>query len=189
MGSDNNVVIVFLNKMTDMFLLNILFIIGCLPIFTVGASLSAMYAVNLRSVRYGDGYVVKTFLAFYKKCFKQATVAWIVFVILGLLLFFDYRFWSTVDFGGVIEKPMMILSLVIAFVVLMIFEWLFPVIAKLDDSLMVQLKNSAKMAIGYFVPYTVLCIGITALVSYLRYIAFLFFIIHLAFLLMFLYLF
>ena len=74
----NNSVVKFLNKMTDILVLNLLFIFTSLPVFTIGASLSAMYAVSLRSVRYGDGYVVKTYFKAFKQSFKQSTAAFLV---------------------------------------------------------------------------------------------------------------
>ena len=156
----DNVVLRFLNKMTDMFLLNILFLVCSIPIITIGASLTAMYAVNLRSVRYGDGYVVKTFFTSFKQSFKQATLAWILFLCMALLLFVDYRFWQQVDFG-MFSNIMKIVSLTFIIIVSMIFQWLFPVIAKMDDSFGKQVKNAAAMAVGYFVPSTVLCMAIT----------------------------
>ena len=61
----DNPLIRFLNKTTDLLVLNIVFLLCCLPVVTIGASLTAMYAVNLRSVRYGDGYVLKNFFKSY----------------------------------------------------------------------------------------------------------------------------
>lgn len=156
----DNVVLRFLNKMTDMFVLNILFLICSIPIITIGASLTAMYAVNLRSVRYGDGYIIKTFFKSFRQSFKQATLAWILFLCMALLLYFDYRFWQQVDFGS-ISNVMKIVSLTFIIIASMIFQWLFPVIAKMKDSFGKQVKNAAAMAVGYFVPYTVICMAIT----------------------------
>ena len=57
----NSPVIAFLNKMTDLILLNVLFIISCLPVFTIGAATTALYYVCIISIRQGDGYVVKRY--------------------------------------------------------------------------------------------------------------------------------
>ncbi|MCR5735047.1 MAG: YesL family protein [Lachnospiraceae bacterium] len=145
-----------LNKLTDLLVLNILFIICSLPVFTIGAAVTAMYAVSLRSVRYGDGYVVKTFFDAFKKNFAQSTIAWLIVMAVGAVLFFDLRF-----FGALSPEVSKICSgavYVIAFFVWTVVTWLFPVISKMDDTLMVQVKNSAKMAFGFFIPYTILCL-------------------------------
>ena len=80
----DNVVIRFLNKVADLVVLNLLFVLCSLPIITIGASMTAMIAVSLRSVEYGDGYVVKSFFHSFKESFKQATEAWIVNLCLAL---------------------------------------------------------------------------------------------------------
>jgi hypothetical protein len=48
----------------------------------------------------------------------------------------------------------------------MIFTWLFPLIAKMKDSLKNQFANAVKMAVGYFIPFTVLCLLIQGLAVY-----------------------
>lgn len=164
---NDNVVWRFLNKMTDLFLLNLLFVICSLPVVTIGASLAAMYTVNLRSVRYGDGYVVKGFFRGFRQCFKQATAAWLLFLLCGGILFIDYRFWQQV--GGSTANIMQMVSIAIAMLLLILFLWLFPVIAKMQDPFFSQIKNAAAMAVGYFVPHTVLCLFLTLGFGYVAY--------------------
>lgn len=164
----DNVVLQFLNKMTDLFLLNALFLLCSLPIVTVGASLTSMYAVSLRSIRYGDGYIIKTFFKSFKQSFKQATLAWLLFLVFAVVLFVDYHFWQQVNMGT-ISNTMKLVSVAIAFFVVMIFQWLFPVIAKMQDSFGRQIKNAAAMAVGYFVPYTLICMLLTFAVAYFVY--------------------
>ncbi len=161
----DNVVIRFLNKLTDLMILNILFLVCSIPIVTIGASLTAMYSVNLKSVRYGDGYVAKRFFEAFKKNFKQATLAWLVFLLAGILLFFDIRFWQQMD-PGTYGRVMIAVSYAIAAVLFVIGTWVFPVIAKMEDRLFIQFKNAAGMAVGYFFPYTVICVAIELLAAY-----------------------
>ncbi len=164
----DNVVLRFLNKLTDLMVLNILFIICSLPVFTLGASLTAMHTVNLKSVRYGDGYVIKRFFKAFRENFKQSTIAWLLFLALGLLLFFDIRFWQSdalpqalLSYGRVMTA----VSYAIAFTLVVLATWLFPVIAKMRDPLHTQISNSFKMAVG-FLPYTAICVAIEVLAVY-----------------------
>ena len=69
-----NPVIAFLNKMADLILLNLIFLLCCIPVVTIGPAITALYAVSLRSVRYGDGYVIQTFFRSFKQNFKQSFV-------------------------------------------------------------------------------------------------------------------
>lgn len=57
----NSPVIAFLNKMTDLILLNVIWLLCCLPVVTAGAATTAAYYVSITSIRCGDGYVVKRF--------------------------------------------------------------------------------------------------------------------------------
>ena len=41
----------FLNKVTDLFILNLLCLICCIPVITIGAALTAKYDVAMRIVR------------------------------------------------------------------------------------------------------------------------------------------
>ena len=157
MNTDNFVVRA-LNKMTDILVLNILFVLCSLPIFTIGASLSAMYTVNLRSIRYGDGYVVRTFFTAFKRNFKQSTAAWLIVLGIGFLLFVDLHFWGVMkDVMPAYSTIFTVLSYGIGILLWMVALWLFPVIAKMEDKLLTQIKNSAKMAFGFFFPYTFFC--------------------------------
>ncbi len=54
-------VIAFLNKATDLILLNFLWILCSLPVITAGAATAAMYYVCITSIRCGDGYVPGAF--------------------------------------------------------------------------------------------------------------------------------
>ena len=160
MGNENIVVRV-LNKLADLLILNLLFLVTSLPVFTIGAGLAAMYTVSLRSVRYGDGYVAKVYFQAFRRNFRQATAAWLLCLAALVLLFFDIRFWSAAGtvFGG-LARGALVLSYGIAILFWIVAMWLFPVIAKMDDKLSVQIKNAAKMVFGYFFPYTAVCLAI-----------------------------
>ncbi len=164
----DNIVFVMLNKLTDLIVLNLLFFICSLPIVTIGASICALYAVNLSSVGYGDGYVIKTFFTAFKRSFVQGTIVWLFTVLFGLVFFIDIRFWSMNP--SPISKPMMAISLVVLMFFVMILQWLFPLIAKTVDTLPRMVKNAKSMAIGYFFPYTAACMLITLAAVYLSVI-------------------
>lgn len=165
----DNVVLRFLNKITDLVVLNLLFIVCSLPIFTIGASLTAMFSVSLRSVRYGDGYVIKKFFQSFRASFKQATLAWLINFAFLLMIFVDLQFWSKVAVQSMLTKGMLVLSVGVGIFISMIFLWVYPVIAKMKGTLKEQFKNAAAMAIGYFFPYTFLCLIVIGMVAVMAY--------------------
>lgn len=164
----DNPVFAFLNKMTDLIVLNLLFVICCIPIVTIGPAISAMYYVNLRSIRYGDGYVVRTFFKAFRESFKQSFVAWLITMALGILFFIDVRFWTLNDFGS-LSTIMAGVSIFFAFLCWIVTIWLFPLIAKTTNPLKVQIKNAAAMAAGHFFPYTLICVVVLIGAGYMAY--------------------
>lgn len=148
-----NSFITFINKMADLLILNLLFLICCVPVITIGPAFTALYAVSLRSVRYGDGYVVRTFFQAFKRDFLKSVVAGIIMLIMIALLVVDLFFWSVIKIP-ILSSIMLVVSICIGYVGLIIFLWLYPVLAKFENPFLVNLKNAAAMAVAHFFPYT-----------------------------------
>ena len=81
----------FLSRVCDIMILNILCIVFCIPIITAGASVTAMYTVTLKMVRGEESYIFKGFLKAFKENFKQSTIIWLILLVIGALLAFDFR--------------------------------------------------------------------------------------------------
>lgn len=154
----NSPVIAFLNKMTDLILLNVLWVISCLPIVTIGAATTAMYYVCIISIRQGDGYVLKRYIASFRQNFKQSTVIWLVMLLITVVFSMDIFFWNQVHTG--FGKVMLCISIAIWFVVGAISLYVFPVLSKLEGTILVTIKNAVAFAIGYL-PYTLVLILLT----------------------------
>lgn len=135
----------FLNKLADLIYLNFLTLICCIPIVTIGASLTALNYVTLKIVRNEEGYITKSFFKSFKQNFKQATAIWLI-----LLLFF-------VIFAGDIlilnyaqvEFPTWLKIALIAVGVLILFATIhvFPVLSRFENTVKNTFKNSMLMGI------------------------------------------
>lgn len=159
----NSPVIAFLNKLTDLILLNILWIICCLPVITAGAATSAAYYVSITSIRCGDGYVMRRFFDGFKSSFRPITPVWLGIMASGFVLAADMLFWNRI--GGSLGKIMFIVSAVIAFMLWIWTLWIFPVFAKFSGKRKELLKNAAAFAVGYL-PYTMIVLAITGVAIY-----------------------
>lgn len=151
-------VIAFLNKMTDIIILNLLFLLCCIPIVTIGAACTALYHVSILSIRLGDGYVVKRFFTSFKNDFKQATILWLLLLLISAFLGWDIFFWS--QLGNDMGKVMICLSTAVWLIVAVISLYLFPVLSKLEGSLWMTIRNAAAFAVGYL-PYTLILVVLT----------------------------
>ena len=72
----DNPVISGMSRIFDMMCLNVLWLVCSLPIFTIGASTTAMYTVMLKVVKNEEGYIVKGFFKAFKENFKKSTIIW-----------------------------------------------------------------------------------------------------------------
>lgn len=156
-------VIAFLNKATDLILLNVIWIICCLPVVTAGAATVAAYYVSITSIRCGDGYVIKRFFASFKRNFVQITPIWIGILLAGVILMVDMLYWRRL--GGGFAKVMFVASTAVGFILLGWILWIFPVFAKLEGKSRTLLKNAAAFAVGYL-PYTAIILVITGVAIY-----------------------
>lgn len=78
----------FMSKLGDFVVLNLLFIITCIPVFTIGTSLCALYTVCKKRLADEESYIIRGYLAIWKENFKNATIIWLFFLIwLPILLF------------------------------------------------------------------------------------------------------
>ena len=78
----------FIGKLGDLIILNVLWIVCSIPIFTIGASTTAVYYVTLKMVRDEEDSTIKSFFRSFKSNFKQATAIWLILLAAGAVLAF-----------------------------------------------------------------------------------------------------
>ena len=69
-----NPVIDFINTLCNFFVLNLIFVITCIPVFTIGCALSSLYYVMGKETKGEYGYLVRTYLREFKRNFKVGTL-------------------------------------------------------------------------------------------------------------------
>ena len=150
-------VVNFLNKVADLVLLNILWLICCVPIVTIGASTTAFSYVLLKMVRDEESYLFSTFFRVFKENFKQSTVVWVIFILIGAVLYLDFYVVGIMT-GGV-KSILLTLFFMILFLVAATMFYVFPVMAFFENSTKKVFKNSFYMALAHL-PYTLLIVVI-----------------------------
>jgi uncharacterized membrane protein YesL len=129
-----------MNKCGIVIAANLMFLAFSIPIVTIGASMCGMYQVMLK-MRRGDGDInpFKQFWTGFKGNFKQATVAWLIALVLFLFGFADYQICRAAT-GGISNLQFVFLALGIiwAFVVI----YLFPTMTAFENKLGKLLLNA-----------------------------------------------
>lgn len=146
----------FLNRLGDLILLNVLFILTSLPLVTIGASLAALYSVTLKGVRKEDSYIVHSYFAAFKENFGKATILWLLLVAVWLVLGIDVF---------VIAKessPLVFMGGVFGVIWLLITIYAFALQARFENSVQNTILNSLVAGVK-FLPYTIQILGILAM--------------------------
>ena len=132
---------------------------SCIPIVTIGASITAMYYVTLKMARNEDSYIFRSFVKSFKQNFKQSTIIWLILLAVGALLFVDFNIMEQAGSEGVFKAVYLGLYLLLLLFG-MVFAYIFPLLSRFDNTVKNTFLNALKMAIAHF-PYTVLILAIT----------------------------
>ncbi len=129
-----------LSKMADLMWLNILTILCCLPIVTVGPALTALNYMALKIVRNEECYITKGYFTSFKRNFIQGTIIWLIFLVIIAVLGCDFYIMS--QKGEQVGTVTYILVMASSIFVLFALMFVFPILAKFDNSIFRTIKNA-----------------------------------------------
>ena len=136
---------IFLSNLTDVVILNVLCLVCCIPVITIGPSMTAMHYVTLKMAREEEISVMKFFFKAFKENFKQAALTWLGFIVITVIFFIDYRILKTMGLENN-KVFLMIIAAIYLFVCLTIM-YAFPLMARFVNPLGQTLKNALYMSI------------------------------------------
>ena len=128
----------FLGKVTDIVILNLLTLLCCLPIVTIGASITAAHYTALKMHRDTDNYVLRNFFRSFKTNLIQSTLIWIIWVVVAGLSLFAYLSYPEEGIGTVLKIVMCSMLIFIA----MTTMWLFPLQSRFVNKIGITIRNS-----------------------------------------------
>ncbi len=136
-----------LNRLTELVLLNFVFILTCLPIFTIGASVTALYSTTLKMVRNEEGYIFQGYFKDFAANFKQATAFWII----ELLLYFQLHVLSVAAAvnGGFMIQAYTVITWALGILYSIYFLFVFPLTATFRNTFLQIAKNAFVMIISH----------------------------------------
>jgi uncharacterized membrane protein YesL len=142
--------------------LNLLWFVCSIPIVTLGAATTALYAVTLEIARDEEGDITKQFFAAFRANFKQATQLWLILLAIGIVLGVDIYVLmhlqaSTTGALAVIITLGLALVIVTCIVYAIELMYVFPLVAYVDNSNWAMLKNS--LLIGTHYLFCTICVG------------------------------
>lgn len=144
-----------LTKIMYIVSLNLLFLLASIPVFTIGASSTAMYTVLFHYLKNDEPDIIRDFFRAFRENFKKATFVWMVMLVVlaSLVMNFYYLYQSQITLAEMIR---ILLNFVLILWMVM-WVYLFPIITYFDNSI----KGYVTFAVGLSLaklPCTVLLI-------------------------------
>ncbi|MDD7267357.1 MAG: DUF624 domain-containing protein [Lachnospiraceae bacterium] len=151
-----------LTKMADAFLLTLLFWLSTVTVIGFGLGLTAAFTVVFKQLDECDHGVLRDFFQAVKKNFRQGIIIWLILAVVGLVLFWDWQILPLVLTSGQVLTGGRYIILVIVLLWIMVVLYVFPLLARFDNSVSQTMKNALLLSIRYF-PYTVLLLFFSVL--------------------------
>lgn len=147
-----------LGKITDIIILNLLCIISCLPIITIGASVTATYFVALQMVRNEETYIIREFIKGFKENFIFSTKVWSIILIIGLVLSFDFYI-SRLILNEYMRITLQFILTIVSIIFIFLLTYVFPIISKFENTIKNTMINSILISIQHL-PKTIFMVFI-----------------------------
>lgn len=129
-----------------LFAINVCFVISCLPIFTIGAALAALYAMMFR-IQKGDNYtVVREYFIEFRNNFKKGTISLLLIVLICVVIYAQYVY--VCNFEGSIAVFYDVFIVIELVVFALVLPFIFPLLAYFDNSVLNTFKNAFLLAVS-----------------------------------------
>ena len=160
--SYDNKVVEFLGNVFDLILLNAIFLITCIPIVTIGTSITAMYTVTLKMHKNEGGSVFKEYFKAWKLNFKDSIGIWLGYFVIFMILVLDIRIANINMEKSEMWKVLYIFSVAILIQLWILGAYLFPLISKFNNTAKNSLKNATFLALRHL-PFTLMIVILNSL--------------------------
>ncbi len=130
----------FLDKLKDLILLNLIWMLFCIPVVTSGPATTALYMVARKMVRGDWPKVWEAFFTEFKACFRKSFLMWLCLLPPTALL----CFYLLMTFSGAVKEtlPLSILCAIAAFLLGFVCSYAYPLSAYFENTVGQTLKNA-----------------------------------------------
>lgn len=129
-----------LTRIFDFILLNVLWLVCSLPVVTIGASTTALYAVMMKVAANEEGYILRGFLDAFRSNLKQSTAVWLILLAVGTVIGIDFMIVRRMP-GKLAEVGTVLLGAA-SFIYMVEVIFVFPLIARFENSTFQMMKNA-----------------------------------------------
>lgn len=133
----------FFQTVGELFILNLLYLLTCLPAVTVGVSTAAL-CQTVFSMQKGNGGLFRLFFSVWRDEWKQATAVWLI-----LLVFLLPAAASAYFLPGAPSLPGIVVTALLVLTWLGVFGWVFPLMARFRNRTAVHLRNALLLSFAH----------------------------------------
>lgn len=155
-----SLVMQFLTGIADLIILNVIYMIFCIPIVTIGAATTALYRVMLNYEKEETAGPIGQFWRAFCENLKSSTILYLIMLIpMICMVFFVVPFVAALYNESRVSLLLCCFSILL---VVMIWSFLWPMQAQFDNSIGNTIKNSLILSILHF-PRSILMSAINLL--------------------------
>ena len=156
----------FLTNICNLIIVNLLFMVTCIPVFTIGASVTALYRITIAILAGDNPAILKDYFRCFRENFLKATGLELLYA--ALTAFFVFELYMI---RIMLTEQYQWTSFIAYFFLVAILAssfYSFPLLAWFHETFKQLLKNSILIALTNL-PVTIMYIAITAGLAFLVY--------------------
>lgn len=146
----------FLIRLCDLILLNVIYLLTCLPLFTIGTATAALYDTVFRMDTEREGKLMTTYFHAFRENFRQGTAVWLLLVVYGIATWMNMNIFS--DMGDQFGYGLFVLSMVIVVIGLFVAAYVFPLMSRFQYKTGALLQNALLLSVLYLPRTLLVCI-------------------------------
>ncbi len=143
-----NGLMITMGQISDIIFLSLFWIVGCIPVVTVGASFAALYDAVYQTFRKGEKNSWRQFFVTYKGCLKSGILPTVVFLgAFALLARGLIGAWNGAV-AGTVSWMLFSGAMLLGVLALGMLSVLFPMLSRFENSLGALLKNTVLLSLA-----------------------------------------
>ena len=135
----------FCSRLVALTCINILWMLCCLPVFTIGASTTAMITA-LYAYRADEPCGVRVFFRAFRQSFGKATALWLLMLLLAVTLGLDYYLVANMEFAG--RMAVIAVIFFLAFALVFFGGMIFPLVSQFPGTIKEMTINAVLLSLA-----------------------------------------
>ena len=137
---------IFCGRLVELTKINLLWLLCCLPVFTAGAATTAMVTC-LYAFRAEDACGSRVFFTAFRRCFRKATVLWLLILFFAAMLAVDYAIVAYMTFPG--RMVVIVLIFFLLFALILVSGLIFPLLSQFPGSIKETVVNAVLLSLAH----------------------------------------